>query len=547
MIARRAILALLLLQALLLPMMPQAPLPEYNDLWFYRVWFTDKSAQVSDYSPDELLSPAAIARRMKWDIPLITWSDLPVSSSYVAVLAADGLIPWVSSRWLNTCLLASAAEWQAADFSRYPFVDRAELVKRPSPVITKSLREYGITARTPGMAADPRLPHNGNMLHRTGLTGRGVTIAVLDGGFSNADRIESLEPLRQRGGIIATYDFVRRSPDVYEHHTHGTAVLSILAGQADDRLCGTAPGADYILLRTEDGRSEYPVEEDYWVAAAEYADSIGADIITSSLGYSEFDDPAMSYSFSRLDGRSTFITRGANTAASKGILVLSSAGNERSKPWIRIVAPSDGTGVIGVGALNPDLTIAGFSSAGYSADGRVKPDVVAPGVNITLQIMPGQLHSGSGTSFSCPVIAGLAASLMQAVPAASPREMTEAILRSSDRYSRPDSLYGYGIPDFVRALEMLEEVHAFKPEAAITAGPNPFTGEIMIWFGENPQSVNVTLTGTDGKVMLEKRYQNYVSRSLRLEGLGPMSQGVYLLRVATARGEKVFKMIRAQR
>ncbi len=168
-----------------------------------------------------------------------------------------------------------------------------------------------------------------------------------------------------------------------------------------------------MLLRTEDNRTEYPVEQDYWVAAAEYADSAGADIITSSLGYYTFDDPSMDYAFSDMDGNTTFVTMGADMAASKGILVVSSAGNERNKEWIRIISPSDGDSVLCIGAVKHDLTISDFSSAGYSADGRVKPDVVAPGVSIPIQSEPGVWYSGSGTSFSCPVVSGLCASLMQ--------------------------------------------------------------------------------------------------------------------------------------
>lgn len=236
---------------------------------------------------------------------------------------------------------------------------------------------------------DPRLPLNGDMLHKSGLTGLNITIAVLDAGFINADKIEALEPLRKRGGIITTRDFINSSSYVYDYHTHGTSVLSILAGAMPGIINGTAPGAKYMLLRTEDVLSEFPVEEDYWIAAAEYADSAGADIITSSLGYFEFDDPSMDYPFSDMDGDRPFITRGADMASSKGILVVNSAGNERNKAWLRIIAPSDGDSVLCVGAVNHDLTISDFSSAGYSSDGRVKPDMVAPGVLIPLQFEPG--------------------------------------------------------------------------------------------------------------------------------------------------------------
>jgi len=302
-----------------------------------------------------------------------------------------------------------------------------------------------------------------------------------------------------------------------------------------------------MLLRTEDDFSEFPVEEDYWIAAAEYADSAGADIITSSLGYFEFDDPSMDYSFSDMDGDRPFITRGADMAFSKGILVVNSAGNERNNVWLRIIAPSDGDSVLCVGAVNYDLTISDFSSAGYSSDGQVKPDVVAPGVLIPIQFEPGEWHSGSGTSFSCPVISGLSASLMQAVPDASPLELINALHESSDRYTRPDSLYGYGLPDFLKTLRLLEEEHTFRPEVIMSAGPNPFTDEILFWFHEPPGSLTVTITGTNGTTMLEKHFPTFAARSFRLDGLRSLAEGIYLVRTVTDQGKKVFKMIHTDR
>jgi len=323
--------------------------------------------------------------------------------------------------------------------------------------------------------------------------------------------------------------------------------MSILAGSLPGIIAGTAPGAAYLLLRTEDDETEFPVEMDYWAAAAEYADSAGADIITSSLGYSTFDDPAMDYSFSDMDGNTTFISRAADIAASKGILVVSSAGNERNKEWVRIIAPSDGDSVLCVGAVRQDMTISDFSSAGYSSDGQVKPDVVAPGVGIPIQLEQGLWYAGSGTSFSCPVISGLSASLMQAVPEATPAEIITALHESSDRFNNPDTLYGYGLPDFLKVLGLLEEKHTYMPEVIMTAGPNPFFDEINLWFREPAGSLTVTFTGSSGNLIRKWSYPVFAGRSLRLDGLDNIGQGVYLLRIVTDQGERVFKMIRLRR
>lgn len=541
-------IALLFFFTGLMPVTAQPAYPGDDQLWFYRVWFSEKTNTISEFAPDELLSPAAISRREKLGIPLLTESDIPVSRQHIITLSRFGFKPRCTSKWINTALFTTTEPKDPATWNEYYFIDSIQLVRRPADPAKKSSTKYGIT--TPGAgpdAFDPRIPLNGHLLHQSGFTGKKITIAVLDAGFDGADAIESLAPLRQRGGIIATRNFVTGTDHVYDYHTHGTSVLSILAGSLPGIINGTAPGADYLLLRTEDDETEYPVEEDYWVAAAEFADSAGADIITSSLGYFTFDDPQFDYSFSDMDGDTPFITRGADIAASKGILVVNSAGNERNKEWVRIIAPSDGDSVLCIGALRQDLTVSDFSSAGYSSDGQVKPDVVAPGVSIPIQFEPELWHSGSGTSFSCPVISGLCASLMQALPSASPAEIIDVLHRSSDRYNRPDSLYGYGIPDFIKALILLEETHIFRPEAAVTAGPNPFTDEIILWFHELPEHLTVTLTGANGMKMTERNFPVYIARSFRLDGLGHLGQGLYIVSVKTAQGEKKFKMIRLSR
>lgn len=540
--------SLILVLAWILPVKAQQVTPDYDDLWFYRVWFNEKTSNVNDYEPEELLSTAAIARREKYGIPFLTESDLPVSRQHIDALSGSGLILRCTSRWLNTALFSATQPKDLAALEEYEFIDSISLVKHPAEPVKKSQNKYGITEIHDQQAEfDPRIPINGHLLHQSGLTGRNVKIAVLDAGFAYADVIESLELMRNRGGIVATWDFVNRNDHVYDYHSHGTSVLSILAGTLPGIIHGTAPGADYILLRTEDDNTEYPIEQDYWVAAAEYADSAGADIITSSLGYYTFDDHSMNYTFDDMDGNTTFVTLGADMAASKGILVVSSAGNERNKEWIRIIAPSDGDSVMCIGAVKHDLTISDFSSSGYSSDGRVKPDVVAPGVAIPIQFEPGVWHSGSGTSFSCPVISGLCASLMQAVPNASPVQIMNAVRESSDRYTRPDSLYGFGLPDFLKALRLAEERYSFIPEVEMTAGPNPFTEEIILWFHESPVQLEVTVSTVNGNTVIQKYFSAFAARSLRLDGLGYLAQGMYMVRVVTDQGERKFKMIKINR
>ncbi|HUW92591.1 MAG TPA: S8 family peptidase [Bacteroidales bacterium] len=517
--------------------------------YFYRVYFTNKGdAVVSDYDPEELLSPDALARREKCgaEVPAIT--DLPVNHEYIEGVIQEGLTWRLSSKWMNTALFTSETQFDTDKITALPFVRKVALVKSPPVKAVKRGDKFGVSNDVaPTGTFRPIGPINGMPLLLSGYTGKGVTIAVLDAGFLNADLIESLGALRLRLGIIKTHDFVENSSNVYGFHGHGTAVLSILAGSLDNIITGTAQGADYMLFRTEDNASEFPVEEDYWVAAAEYADSAGADIITSSLGYYWFDDPAMNYSFSNTDGNTAFITVAADIAASKGILVVASAGNERNKEWVRILFPSDGDSVLCIGAVNQNLTISDFSSSGFSADGRVKPDVVAPGVSVPVQYDPGIWRPGSGTSFSCPVISGMCAALMQATPGATADDIRKTIRESSDRYDHPDSLYGYGLPDFVKALKILEESHTFKPEVTVTAGPNPFVNEINLWFRDSPERLTVTVTDNTGKTILKTEYSTYIGRSYAIKGMSAAAQGVYLVKVETAAGAKVFKMIKVKR
>lgn len=543
-----AALALILFTSLL-PMEAQRTGDDDDKLWFYRVFFNGKEGHISQYTPEELFSTAALGRREKYGIPCPTESDIPVSSQHIKRLTSDyNLTLRATSRWMNTALLSSPVPADMPELELLPFIDAVRLIREPADGTKHGYRKYGTTQQQAEPEIyDPRKPLNGDKLHQSGFIGRNVIIAVLDGGFTNADKIESLSKLRQRGGIIGTRDFINRSDSVYDFHTHGTAVLSILAGPAGGIIRGSAPGARYLLLRTEDPLSEYPVEEDYWIAAAEYADSAGADIITSSLGYSLFDDPLMDYKVSEMDGRTAFITRGAGLAASKGILVVNSAGNERTSSWLHITAPSDGDNVFCIGAVNSYLSISAFSSAGFTNARMIKPDVVAPGVDIPIQIVPGKWHTGSGTSFSCPLISGLSASLMQAVPAATPAAIMKAIRESSDRYHRPDSLYGFGVPDFLKALRLLEADYAFMPEEMVSLGPNPFSEEIMLWFHEPPDQLTVTITGIDGRVILNRRFSFYASRSCRIDGLERLSAGIYFLEIITPRGKRHHKMIKINR
>jgi len=514
--------------------------------YFYRVSFRDKGANtLSMFSPSDVLSQRSIDRRLKSGIEVPDYNDMPVSREYINQISALGFTLHCTSRWMNTALFKTKDETETSPLLALSFVSDVELVKRPSGKSSFADKlETITTADDPPPYDRPLTMVNGYPLHNAGYDGSGVLIAVLDGGFLYTDRASSLALLRSRNGIKYTYDFVNNNTYVYSYHTHGTMVLSVLAGQISNAIRGTAPGADFLLLRTEDVTTEFPVEEDYWAAGAEFADSAGADIISSSLGYFTFDAPEMNHTYADLDGNTTFITRAADIAASKGILVVNSAGNERNKPWLRIIAPADGDSVLASAAVDGSNKISSFSSAGPSADGQVKPDIATMGVSIVVQANETQLARSNGTSFSCPVLSGMAACLMEAVPKADAMEIIDAIHSSADRYNNPDSLYGYGIPDMNRALLALQDLYLVIPDNESVVSPNPTTGEIEIIFNQPPGRLRTEVVTTAGIVIYSKDYGEYAGRNLRLTALNNREQGLYLIRLATANGTYTHKVIK---
>lgn len=513
--------------------------------YFYRVYFTDKGDKVAGYSVNDLLSARAIARRQKAGIPVPDFRDLPVNKSYLDKISQMGLTLHTTSKWMNTALFKSQSSIDINTLLGLDFVNNVKTVKTPG---RKSGYSHKLDFETEQAALPPfdrpLTMINGNPMHSSGYDGKDIMIAVLDGGFINADLISSLTDLRARNGILLTYDFVKKKVPVYNASTHGTAVLSVLAGKLTGKIEGTAPGADYLLLKTEDVESEFPCEEDFWAAGAEYADSVGADIISSSLGYFNFDDPSLNYKYQDLNGNTAFVTRVADIAASKGILVVNSAGNERTNNWKHIIFPSDGDSVLAAGAVDGNKIIADFSSAGPSSDGRIKPDNVAMGVAITVQTSQSLTGLASGTSFSCPVLSGISACLMQAVPDANNADIISVLHSSADRYFIPDSLYGYGLPDIVTALITLQKRYVKTPSETALIFPNPTTGSFEIVFSSPPVNITIELISISGKLIFKKMVNDYAGRTMIITELQHMTQGVYFLRISGSSGITTRKVIK---
>ena len=433
-----------------------------NTISNFWVEFTDKeNTPYSIFEPQTYLSPRAIARRQRLHIPIDT-SDLPVDPIYLEGVKKTGAIIRHTSKWLNSATILTTDS--IADLlSTLPYIKAVERVGRfHEPRLKeenirqeeetgyKKLEEfYGYGALQIGMV-------NGHALHRLGHWGEEVYVGVQDGGFDNVDIMPFFDSLRINNRILPGKDFVDGDDYIYESAAHGTSVLSVMASNLPYLFVGTAPHATYMCLKTEDVRSETLTEECNWVAALEYADSVGIDVINSSLGYTRFSDTLMNYEYADLNGQTSRASRAADIAFSKGIFVVNSAGNSGAGDWRFVGTPADSKEIFSIGAVTPYLQRARFSSFGPTADGRIKPNIAAMGQGTVVAALRGyEIGSSSGTSLSSPLIAGLVASLKAAFPTKSNRELRTAIEQSASQASKPDNVLGYGIPDFYKAYQLL--------------------------------------------------------------------------------------------
>jgi subtilisin family serine protease len=334
------------------------------------------------------------------------------------------------------------------------------------------------------------------------------------------------------------------NPEFFSGDAHGMSVLSTMGSNIPGTLVGTAPEATYVLLRSEISGSENLSEETHWLLAAEFADSIGADIINSSLGYATFDDSSMSYSVDNLDGMTAISTIAAEKAVSKGMIVVSSAGNEGNKAWKRIIAPSDGKNVLSIGAIDTFGNPAAFSSLGPSSDFRIKPDIVAVGLNTAIITPSGLPGYGNGTSFSAPQISGLIACLWQAFPDKTNLEIIDAVRRSSSQYYFPDHILGFGIPDFLLAIKQLGSFPELKSGNEILIIPNPNAGIFEIRL-KNPEEVaeKIYIYDSLGRMIASITDPGSSYGYIRFDQAVNLSAGLYFVIVRTADNEYSAKMI----
>ena len=434
--------------------------------------------------PTTFLSAKAIDRRAKQHINIDS-TDLPVSQSYLDIIrTVPGVNILNTSRWLNQVLINTTDAASLATINAFEFVVNTSPVAaianpRPNNIINRKFEETitplpdrslinernhqrqagGETGNTINYGNNFKQIHihEGEFLHNLGFTGRNITMAFMDAGFLGFKTNPAFDSVRLQNRILGEYDFVNNEPSVNEDHIHGMYCLSTVASNRPGSIVGTAPHANFWLFRTEDASTEFPIEEQNWAAAAEFADSAGADMISSSLGYAQFVNPAFNHAYNQRDGNTALITIAADMAAKKGMIVMNSAGNSggAGNDFRFVSCPADGDSVVAVGAVDVDGNIAEFSSWGPNGAGKLKPNIVSVGQGTVLANTVGAATSGNGTSFSNPNIAGLIACLWQAFPEYSNMQIIDEVQKSAHKFSTPDDRYGYGIPNFKKAFYSL--------------------------------------------------------------------------------------------
>ncbi|GEO07952.1 S8 family serine peptidase [Segetibacter aerophilus] len=501
-------------------------------------------------NPLQYLSVRAIQRRSRYNIPVDS-IDLPVSSRYIDSIRQSGGVTILStSKWLNQVLIETTDQNALSKIKSFSFVKSTRGVgfrsanitlnnKFKDPPSTPLLPQANRLAETAANAYDYGSNyqqvhiHEGEFLHNKGFHGESMQIAVLDGGFLQYKTITAFDSIRNNRQVLGERDFVAFDNSVDEDDSHGMYCLSILSANWPGRMVGTAPKANYWLIRTENAETEYPIEEHNWVAGAEFADSAGTDLISTSLGYTTFDDPSLNHSYADFYKNTTMVSQGAAIAVKKGMIVSVSAGNEGAGNWKYISFPADVDSVCTVGAVNSTGVIAGFSSYGYP--GKIKTNIVSVGAGTVIAGLNNQPTTGNGTSFSNPNVAGLIACLWQAFPRVSNMNILSAVYKSSDKYATPDDRYGYGIPNFRLAYLSLkhDENIALYGNEWLFATPNPFTTEVVVKFIARINGpVTLTLSSAGGQVIATQNINGEKEEvyNAAFSNLGNLPSGLYVVK-----------------
>ncbi len=518
-------------------------------------------------SPLAFLTQRSLDRRTKSGIAL-DMKDLPVTPSYVTQIAATGATVYYSLKWFNAVVVATADPSVLSAISALSFVDHIDQVAKKSPVHTSAkhgtMDAEGIppyTINFPSFAPVVKSAGSYNYgqaytqvhmialdaLHNLGFTGTGMMIAQLDDGWYHVNQIAAFDSLWHNNQILGTRDFEVPGNNVFGDNmdSHGTSVLSTMGANVPGQIIGTAPKATFWLLRTEDYNIEVLAEEYNWAGGAEFADSVGADVINSSLGYTTFDNPAYNHTWADLNGNTTPCSRAAGMAASRGILVVNAAGNSGSSSWRLIGVPADNDSVLTIGAVDAQGIYAPFSSTGPTADGRIKPDLMAEGSGAAVVGGGGGVGNGYGTSFASPIMAGAMACLWQSAPNYTAEQLRNAVRETASKANSPDTIMGYGIPNLMNAHLALSVTPLQKPVETFSLSPDPFSSATWLTGTVSaPETVSVEITSADGKVIHSGTMLLAPSSRIRMDGFNGLAPGIYFVRITGVSGLQVLRAVK---
>ena len=520
-----------------------------EDAW---VFLNDKPNSAAFLmNPLTMLSQRSLERRTKQSIPLDV-KDVPIDEDYLnAVKDVSTITVLGKSKWLNAIHIQGTVNDINSLLSSFSFIASIEFANKS---LNKGVKEsqkiekenhYNKFQNTNteynyGNTENQVIMLNADYLHREGFTGDGMQIAIIDAGFPNVNTLLAFQRIRDNNQILGGYNFADRNSDIYTRNSHGTHVLSTISGYLENEFVGTAPDAKFYLFISEITESETVLEETLWVEAAERADSLGVDVINTSLGYTTYDNSNHSHAYSDMDGQTTFISRGAEIGASRGMILVNAIGNSGGNSWNYMGAPSDASSVFSIGAVDAERNIASFSSFGPTADNRVKPDVLAQGQNTSIiNFSSGNASTSNGTSFSSPVIAGAVACFWQAFPNKTNIEIMNLIRNSSDKINDPTDQYGNGIPDFEAAYNSVLSVPHFDGFSEIEIFPNPTNDFFTISNTISLDGYSVQIFNILGKKVLEQ--SKLTSNKMDVSAL---QKGIYLLKIQKGNKQKTLKLIK---
>ncbi len=525
----------------------------------YFVYFKHKAHGEYPYSlsePNEFLTQRALDRRNAQNI-LLDSTDLPVNPNYVSNLTATGADVFFTSKWLNGALIQASSTLEGT-IKQLSFVDSLRLIAKGTRLVNdqalvQSPTSFDEPQEILGDSEIQLMMLGADRMMADSLLGQGMRIAILDNGFTGVNRYSPFRHLWEEERIIATKDFVENSGNVYQFGSHGTAVFSTIGALYENDTTsyyGIAHRAEFVFCVTEDDQGENTIEEYNWILGAEFSDSLGVDIINSSLGYRTFDMEEQDYEFSDLDGRTAIVSYAAQMAARKGMIVVTSAGNSgrRSHPGNQISHPADADSILTVGSVDADFSRSVFSSVGPTADGRIKPDVSAFGFGTAVIRGNGDIERGSGTSFAAPLIAGFAAGIWQKNPDWTSQEVIQEIKNSGHIANNPDTLLGFGVPNYYYVLGVEEERGVnFRDvlEGRVSFYPNPFTGNKLYFSteGEFNSPILIRILDPKGSFIYNQQFApEELGDSVEIP-IDAIHQGVYYLFLQSDNTQKVVKLI----